>query len=218
MSIVYIIIYTHVYTVAGCTNSDPLFSTEDCHFAGHTHLTLHGLHFHLLCPEVTPPTDHARFPTGRCTSHVRTRYTVYVGTVLCRDVTVVSQFMLSCTLERGAGKNLDVVVYRNMEERVREGEGEGEREREVVMILKDVVSFKEIIDFREKFNRFAELGVGGLKKEIDELYRRAFASRGTYPPLSLSPTSELVLVCVYVCSVYIRCISGGIGKNGNNSR
>lgn len=63
---------------------------------------------------------------------------------------------------------LDVVV-------TREDSG---GEREVVMELGEAVSFKEVIDFREKFAKFTELGVGGLRKEIDELYRRAFASRG----------------------------------------
>lgn len=53
-----------------------------------------------------------------------------------------------------------------------------EGEREVVMEFDGAVSFKDAIDFREKFAKFSELGVGGLKREIDELYRRAFASRG----------------------------------------
>ena len=53
---------------------------------------------------------------------------------------------------------------------------------EVIARLEAAVSFKEAIDFREKFSRFVELGVGGLKREIDELYRRSFASRGESSP------------------------------------
>ena len=56
-----------------------------------------------------------------------------------------------------------------------------EGRKEVVMELGGAVSFKDAIDFREKFAKFTELGVGGLKKEIEELYRRAFASRGQHP-------------------------------------
>ena len=57
-------------------------------------------------------------------------------------------------------------------------ETNAEGQSEVVMELESAVSFKDAIDFREKFAKFSELGVGGLKREIDELYRRAFASRG----------------------------------------
>ena len=81
-------------------------------------------------------------------------------------------------MERGAGENLDVVVYRGNKRESGKSEGEGDEGREVEMVLEGVVSFKEAIDFKEKFSKFSELGVGGLKKEIDELYRRAFASRG----------------------------------------
>ena len=108
---------------------------------------------------------------------------------------VLSQFTLNCTVDRGAGEKLDVVVYRGAGVRGQSsglsekdegksegegGEGEGGEGREVEMVLEGVVSFKEAINFREKFSKFSELGVGGLKREIDELYRRAFASRGRY--------------------------------------
>ena len=105
---------------------------------------------------------------------------------------MVSKFVVNCTVDRGTGRKLDVIVYRNEKLHSRDwkysttgggGEGEG---REVEMLLEGVVSFKEAIDFREKFSKFSELGVGGLKREIDELYRRAFASRGAYPLSSIS--------------------------------
>lgn len=84
---------------------------------------------------------------------------------------------MNCTIETGKGNNLDIIVYRNHDEITHARENKI-AEGEVVMILEGAVSFKEAIDFREKFAKFTELGVGGLKREIDELYRRAFASRG----------------------------------------
>ena len=42
------------------------------------------------------------------------------------------------------------------------------------------MAYREAVNFKEKFERFVELGVGGLKKEIEELYRRAFVSRGKH--------------------------------------
>ena len=49
---------------------------------------------------------------------------------------------------------------------------------EEVANLQRAVSFKEKINYRERFDKFVDMGVGGMKREIDELYRRAFASRG----------------------------------------
>ena len=116
---------------------------------------------------------------------------MYVGPFLCRDPTVLSKFAINCTVERGAGKHLNVIVYRNADSQdpnaasKGKGAGEGERgEEEVEMVLERAVSFKEAINFREKFDKFVELGVGGMKKEINELYRRAFASRGERAPYS----------------------------------
>ena len=39
------------------------------------------------------------------------------------------------------------------------------------------VSYKPLIDYKRHFDSFLELGVGGLSKQINELYQRAFASR-----------------------------------------
>ena len=39
------------------------------------------------------------------------------------------------------------------------------------------VSYKPLIDYKRHFESFIELGVGGLSKQINELYQRAFASR-----------------------------------------
>ena len=99
-----------------------------------------------------------------------------------------SEYALNCSVENGRGKGLSVSVHRQSGsvagdvEDVRGGEGSGGGgagvRGEVVMLLEGAVSFKESINFREKFSKFVELGVGGMKREIEELYRRAFASRG----------------------------------------
>ena len=179
-------------SVQGCVDSVPLHTTEECHYASHVQLSLHGLNLHLLCPDSSHNSQH--FSTSRCTSHVRKHYSVYVGPFPCRSPRILSKYALSCTVDKGAGKNLDVVVYKTEfpdqnTEKTGSGSGEEGERGEVVGILEEAVSFKEAINFREKFDKFSEMGVGGMKKEIDELYRRAFASRGEpfllYPPLSL---------------------------------
>ena len=48
------------------------------------------------------------------------------------------------------------------------------------MVFKSAVSFKERINYRERFAKFVDMGVGEMKREINELYRRAFTSRGQY--------------------------------------
>ena len=42
------------------------------------------------------------------------------------------------------------------------------------------VSYKPLIDYKRHFDSFVELGVGGLSKQINELYQRAFASRSKF--------------------------------------
>lgn len=79
---------------------------------------------------------------------------------------VVSEYQINCTLEKGSGLGLAVSIV------------EAAGNRGTVAVMEQALSFKEATDFRSKFSKFVELGVGGLKKEIDELYRRAFASRG----------------------------------------
>ena len=108
-------------------------------------------------------------------------YDIYIGPFQCKHPSILSDFALNCTVEKGAGKHLDVTVYRKVDSSSQNSgqkRGGGEERGEVVMFLGRAVSFKEAINFREKFDKFVELGVGGMKKEIDELYRRAFASRG----------------------------------------
>lgn len=94
---------------------------------------------------------------------------------------MLSDYVLNCTVDKGVGKHLDVTVYRKIDPSSQSSgqrRGGSEEKGEEVMFLERAVSFKEAINFREKFDKFVELGVGGMKKEINELYRRAFASRG----------------------------------------
>ena len=93
---------------------------------------------------------------------------IRVGSTTCGDAVVVSPYVINCTLRPGTGSDLDVTV-----ERVA-----GKSGHEMVATLSTALSFQNVIDFRDKFGCFVEYGVGGLKKEIQELYQRAFASRG----------------------------------------
>ena len=130
-----------------------------------------------------------------------------MGVQLCRNAVVLSEYALNCSVENGRGKGLSVSVHRQLGsvagdvEGVRGEEGSGGGGKgvrgEVVMSLEGAVSFKDPINFREKFSKFVELGVGGMKREIEELYRRAFASRG-----------ECVTVVGSQCDLESICITG----------
>ena len=93
-------------------------------------------------------------------------------------MSVISPFQINCTVEGAKGVEVDVSV-RRMNGDSDQKQLESGSTVEKIATLSNAVSFKEAINFRDKFAKFVELGVGGLKKEIDELYRRAFASRGT---------------------------------------
>mgnify|MGYP001545521205 CR=1 FL=1 len=57
------------------------------------------------------------------------------------------------------------------------------------------ISYKVPVDYRQQFDNFMELGVGGLGKQIQELYQRAFASRGIN---SFIPSMIFFLIVVLV--------------------
>lgn len=195
-----------ILAVTGCVDSDPARTTRECHFAGKINLILHGINFHSMCNLATPsPTI-----SPSCVNDFSSRFSVLVGVAECSQVGLVSQYQINCTVEKAVGENLDVVIRRKGvegsvdsrlaagggeegaarggaaegEEEGAEGGGEtgveGVEEEKVVVVLKGAVSFKERINFRERFDKFVDMGVGGMKKEIDELYRRAFASRGQH--------------------------------------
>ena len=93
---------------------------------------------------------------------------IRVGSTTCGNAVVASPYVINCTLRPGTGSDLDVTVERVV----------GKSGHEMVAMLPTALSFQNVVDFRDKFSRFVEYGVGGLKKEIQELYQRAFASRG----------------------------------------
>ena len=178
-----------IWAVTGCVDSTPPRTTEDCHFAGKVKLTLHGLNFDHLCYEVMPSNDRTssskngleslfRFNTALCTDSFNKHYAVYIGDIECKTVSVLSPFQINCTVEGARGMGVPATIKKlPMQEA---GTKVPQAKLEVVSVLSQAVSFKEAINFREKFAKFVELGVGGLKKEIEELYRRAFASRGMF--------------------------------------
>jgi hypothetical protein len=120
-----------------------------------------------------------RFNTAQCTDSFNKHYAVYIGDIECKIVSVLSPFQIDCTVEGAQGVGVPVSIKKLPLQAASSGTIKApQAELEVVSVLSQAVSFKEAINFREKFAKFVELGVGGLKKEIDELYRRAFASRG----------------------------------------
>ena len=137
-----------------------------------------------LCPaqshEAPPPSSQngrsqLLVDPEQCTDHIRNSYCLLVGSDTCNDLTVKNSLILSCTLNPGTGTDLSIRIVKRVKDKSKEFECLAE---DVVAELPNAVSYKRTVNFREKFDRFVEFGVGGLKKEIDELYRRAFASRG----------------------------------------
>lgn len=176
-----------IWAVSGCEDSKPKRTTGDCHYAGNVKLVLHGLNFDHHCSDGLPPTGELStgqspsftFNAAQCTNHFNEHYGVYIGNVKCHSVFVISPFQINCTVEGARGVDLDVTVKKLFKNGASDQQHfESESNVKVVSMLSHAVSFKEAINFRDKFAKFVELGVGGLKKEIDELYRRAFASRG----------------------------------------
>ena len=82
-----------------------------------------------------------------------------------------STFVIKCTLEAGTGTKLPVTIETKQDQR-------DKKSGAIVGRLDEAVSYREHVNLKDQFSRFSEYGVGGLRKEIEELYRRAFASRG----------------------------------------
>lgn len=163
-----------IMAVTGCRDSDPARTTSDCHFAGKIRLVLHGVNFHTLC-SVGTASSHIN---AACMSNFDHQFSVSVGKSQCSQVALVSQYQINCTAEGLAGVDLDVLIKRKPLSSSRGGGGSGGGGEEVMASLESAVSFKERVNYRERFGKFVEMGVGGMKREINELYRRAFASRG----------------------------------------
>lgn len=153
-----------ILAITGCQDSDPARTTANCHFAQKIRLILHGLNFYALCGGVGTSLNSA------CVKEFGSHFSVYVGQAECNQIALVSQYQINCTMERASGVDLDVEIRRKSEGSIGDGG--------VVASIKGAVSFKERINYRERFSKFVDMGVGGMKREIGELYRRAFASRG----------------------------------------
>lgn len=158
-------------------NSSPVKSTSNCHYNGGQLISLSVLGLLHLCPHQPFATDNKRHRLSveqllMCSKHFQEQYRILIGDNLCTKPIIISPFLMNCTLSAGIGEDLDVkVVYCQMAE-------ESCDSTDVVAVLPGALSYRKVINFKEKFNKFVEYGVGGLKKEIEELYRRAFASRG----------------------------------------
>lgn len=112
----------------------------------------------------------------QCSAHFRENYSINVGSSSCINPVIVSPFLINCTLTAGSGEKLTVeIVPSKKNDKIEEGTN--------IYSLPKAVTYKEVVDLRDMFNRFTEYGVGGLNKEISELYRRAFASRGEWMQL-----------------------------------
>lgn len=170
-----------ILAVTGCLDSDPARTTRECHYAGSIKLTLHGVNFHVLCDPDTPSSDTPPSQAA-CMQGFDKRFSVFVGMTECSKVVLVSQYQINCTVEKAAGLDQDVVIKKRSLSQHGEdrgvASGGGVAGGEEVMVFKGAVSFKERINYRERFAKFVDMGVGGMKREISELYRRAFASRG----------------------------------------
>ena len=157
-------------------DSDPLYSTINCHYDGGQLLSLHGLWFSQLCHPTENILEHSSsnallIDSKACTTYFREHYDIKIGTFSCSNPVVVSTFVIKCTLEAGTGSKLPVIV----ELKLALGE---KKSGTIVGRLDEAVSYREHVNLKDQFSRFSEYGVGGLRKEIEELYRRAFASRG----------------------------------------
>ena len=158
-----------ILAVTGCQDSIPARTTKDCHFAGQVRLVLHGRHFHTAFCKSEGGASTAYINT-KCRSNFGDDVAVFVGDVRCDVATLISQYQINCTIVNGVGSQQDVVA--KMKDPLLDAEWR------VMATLEEAVSFKERVNYRERFGKFVEHGVGGMKREIGELYRRAFASRG----------------------------------------
>lgn len=156
-------------------NSSPLKTTANCHYGGGHTLSIIGYGLAYVCPHSTQEGgegDKRVHITPKqlsdCNRLYGDTYRVLIGDHQCNDPFFVSTFIINCTLGRGKGEELDVKLLSCVDEEL----------CNVVATLPGGLSYRKVINFKDKFSQFVEYGVGGMKREIDELYRRAFASRG----------------------------------------
>ena len=88
---------------------------------------------------------------------------MFIGEQKCNGLIYVNDFKLVCTLPSVGGETLDVTL--------RDG-------GIAKAVLPGAVSYRPVVNYRKMFDQFVSYGVGGMKEQIEELYRRVFASRG----------------------------------------
>lgn len=169
-------------------DSDPKRTTTNCPGSGGKPLTIRATGISSLCPDHTHNHAHLVIDSDQCTGHIRDNYCVTVGDSECTQLSVEGYFTLTCTLGVGSGSDLSVRITRRdpgsktCDCRSCDSSSKscdpGSKSCDIVAELVKAVSYKSTVNFRDIFDRFVEYGVGGLKKEVDELHRRAFASRG----------------------------------------
>lgn len=88
---------------------------------------------------------------------------MFVGGHKCNGLMYVNDFKLVCTLPPIGGEALAVTLRDGGVDKT---------------VLPAAVSYRPVINYRKMFDQFVSYGVGGMKEQVEELYRRAFASRG----------------------------------------
>ena len=140
-----------LFSVTGCNDSLPRRTTSRCYHDSSTQLSIHGVHFSSL------------LVTSQSANILSDTCAVFVGEHKCTGLIYVSDFKLVCTLPAIGGEALDVTLrYGGVSKAA----------------LPGAVSYRPVINYRNMFDQFVSYGVGGMKEQIEELYRRVFASRG----------------------------------------
>lgn len=138
-------------SVTGCDDSLPKKTTSRCHHDSVTQLSIHGVHFSSLLTTL----ESGETLSGTCS--------VLVGKQKCHSLMYVNDFKLVCTLPQVGGEALDVTLRDGGVDKA---------------VLSASVSYRPVVNYRKMFDQFVSYGVGGMKEQIEELYRRVFASRG----------------------------------------
>lgn len=162
-----------------------------------------------LCPAHNSPDDltanrhsQLQLDVDECGNHFISNFCVLVGSTRCTSVTVTTLYTIQCVLgsvsDDGSGSE-DVII-------VSAKDGGSRCSKDVMASLPEAVSYKKSVNYREMFDHFMEYGVGGLGHEVDELYRRAFASRGTLCTLYTVCTCTYICICIYISTNVITYI------------
>lgn len=92
----------------------------------------------------------------------------------------MSDYVIVCTLPPGFGKDLNITVKATQWNAPRPASAARPTTREAALVLSAAVSYRLQFD-PFMFDPVEELGVGGLDRQIKELFRRVFSSRAVPP-------------------------------------